>query len=147
MKRCFLFMALLAAACGSTTVAETSTFLDRLENADDPRPGVPGERCNLATHDGGDSYIRLVAFQNAAIVRVDGEPVTLGFQGQNFRRGGLFEGGGLNIMIGGISEDMANLPGRVGIPVVVAIRQGDSTENFEATWTCGIMRPEPGATP
>jgi hypothetical protein len=139
---CIAFAALLASACGSSSVSGTSAYLDPLENADDPRPGVPGERCNLATL-GGESDIVLVAFQDAAIVRVDGEPVTLRFQGSSLRGGGTFGGEGLTVMIGGISGEMASLTGRVGIPVVVAARHGDSVETFEAVWTCGIMRPEP----
>ena len=143
MRRPTLLMAILLAAACDSSVGSSSAYLDPIENADDPRPGVPGERCNLATFNEGESFIRLVAFQDAAVVRIDGEPVRIAYRGGNLRAGGTFQGDGLEIQVGGISDEMARLAERAGVPAVVSVRSGDSVENFEGVWTCGIMRPEP----
>jgi hypothetical protein len=91
------------------------------------------------------SGILLVAFRDAAIVRADGEPARLRYEGDDLRRGGRFAGEGVTIEIGGISPDMAGRDPPVGLPAVVAVQRGDSIEDFEATWTCGVAYPPPRA--
>jgi hypothetical protein len=145
-KRCStLALLLLVAGCGAPTVGTTSAHLDTLERADDPYPGVRGERCNLATQDASESGIRLVAFRDAALVRIDGAPVRLRFRGGDLRRGGSFAGEGVSVEIGGISPAMAEGQPRVGLPALAAVRHGDSVEDFEGTWTCGVTYPAPVA--
>ena len=136
-----LAMALLTSACCGPSVGSTSGHLDELVAADDPYPTVRGERCNLTIQNSEGSGILLVAFRDAAVVRADGEPVRLRFQGDNLRRGGRFEGGDVAIEVGGISPEMATRDPPVGRPAVVGVRRGDSVEDFEATWTCGIRYP------
>lgn len=137
---------LLTTACGGASVGTTSGHLDPLALGDDPYPSVRGERCNLATQDGEGSGILIVAFRDAAIVRVDGEPVRLRFQGADLRRGGTFVGDGVAIELGGIAPPAANSPPRAGVPAVVAVRRGDSVEDFEAVWTCGVVYPAPATS-
>lgn len=134
-------LALLASACGGPSVGTSSGHLGELGPADDPYPTVRGDRCNLATQNSQGTGILLVAFRDAAVVRVGGEPVRLRFQGDDLHGGGTFVGEGLSIAVGGISPAMAARRPEVGLPAVAAVRQGDSVEDFEATWTCGIAYP------
>ena len=136
-----LALALLAGACGGPSIGSASGHLEELGLGDDPYPAVRGERCNLTIQNSEGSGILLVAFRDAAVVRADGQPVRLRFHGDNLRRGGRFEGGGVAIEIGGISPDMVSRDPPVGLPAVVGVRRGDSVEDFEATWTCGVRYP------
>ena len=143
MRGAILGSAILVAACGGPSVGSSSGHLEELGPADDPYPTVRGERCNLATQNSEGSGILLVAFRDAAVVRVDGEAVRLRFEGDNLRRGGRFAGEGVTIEVGGISAEMAGRDPPVGLPAVVGVQRGDSVEDFEATWTCGIRYPAP----
>jgi hypothetical protein len=145
MRRLSVGILLLAAACGSSPVATTSAHLEPLDAADDPYPSVRGERCNLVPQDTADGAVRLVAFRDAAVVRANGAPVRLAFQGRSLPGGGTFSGDGVTVAIGGISPAMADPERGIAVPVVVAVRRGDSVEDFEGFWTCGLMRPEPRA--
>ena len=140
--RSWVFLAGLGLlACGGSSVGTSSGHLDELGLGDDPYPTVRGDRCNLATQNSVGSGILLVAFRDAAIVRANGEAVRLRYQGADLRRGGRFAGDGVAIEIGGISADMAGRDPPVGLPAVAAVRRGDSVEDFEAIWTCGVAYP------
>jgi hypothetical protein len=143
MRMWVILASLGLSACGGSSVGASSGHLDELGIGDDPYPTVRGDRCNLATQNSEGSGILLVAYRDAAVVRVDGEPVRLRFQGDNLRRGGRFAGEGVSIEIGGISAEMASRDPPVGLPAVVGVQRGDSVEDFEATWTCGIRYPAP----
>ena len=140
-QRAIIGLALLAAGCGGSSVGTSSGHLEELIALDDPYPTVRGDRCNLATQNSTGTGILLIAFRDAAVVRAGGEPVRLRYQGDNLRGGGRFAGEGLAIEIGGISAEMARRDPPVGLPAVVAVQRGDSIEDFEATWTCGVHYP------
>lgn len=99
--------------------------------SDDPWP--PGNRCFFAT---GDNYVRFVSRGDEAVVRVQGRPHFLSYEGDNVRGGGTFGRGSLSVTITGITDAGAKSSSPIGKMAVVTVRHDAVTEKFRALWTC-----------
>jgi hypothetical protein len=127
-------IALLTLSGCEQALPETSAHLEQLRGEDDPWP--VGERCFLATELESSGPVVLVAHGAEAVVRVQGKPIMLSYQGSNMRGGGVFRGGSLAVQITGLPESAARSPTPIGEPARVSVRDSGVSEEFRGLWTC-----------
>jgi hypothetical protein len=126
-------MASCGPALGDTSnILEPTTQTERLPNPQTGKICWFGDVPN----DGPESFVRLVASGRDAVVRFEGRPVLLRFDGERLRAGGTFRAPGMTVSIEDVPLSQARSEEPFDAIVRVSVDAAGKSEAFRALWFC-----------